>query len=92
MKLKTLTIQTPTPTLAQPSDQSKKRGARCVSNPLVEKQLKYQALIAQANYLRSPGRSDGPSRYEAEDAAAALEKEAEEISEELFYVHSTRST
>lgn len=54
------------------------------SNPLTEKRLKYQALIAQVNYLRSPGRSDGPSCYEAEDAAA-LEKEAEGISEELFY-------
>lgn len=62
------------------------------SNPLTEKRLKYQALIAQVNYLRSPGRSDGPSCYEAEDAAAALEKEAEGISEELFYAHSTRST
>jgi hypothetical protein len=54
--------------------------------PLAEKRLKYQALIAQINYLRSPCRTDGPSRYEAEEVIQSLEREAELLAEELFYL------
>jgi hypothetical protein len=54
--------------------------------PLAEKRLKYQALVAQINYLRSPGRTDGPSHYEAEEAIQSLEREAELLAEELFYL------
>lgn len=52
----------------------------------ISKRIKYQGLIAQINYLRSPARKDGPSIYEAEDAIIALEKEADRLSEELFYI------
>lgn len=53
-------------------------------DPLLEKRLKYQALIAQASYLRSPARAVGASVYEAEEVARGLEREAEDIEEKLF--------
>lgn len=50
---------------------------------------RHWALREQAAYLRSPLRRSGPAASEAEEAAAALEREAEELSESLFYQHKT---
>lgn len=50
---------------------------------------RYWALREQIAYLRSPFRRSGPAAGEAEEAAAALEREAEELSEYLFYQHKT---
>lgn len=48
---------------------------------------RYWALREQANYLRSPLRRSGPSVEEAEEQAAKLDREAETLSESLFYQH-----
>lgn len=53
--------------------------------------LRYQAIRAQIAYLRSPLRTDGPSRYEAEEAAASLEKEADALSEQLYWDGAERA-
>ena len=45
---------------------------------------RYHALVAQAIYLRSPERRDGPAQGEAGEVAAAMEEEAEEIVRGLF--------
>ena len=53
--------------------------------------VRYQALRAQAAYLRSPTRKDGPSRWEAEEVAAALDVEADTLTESLFYAGAARA-
>lgn len=55
------------------SDQSKGSVAR------------YWSLREQAEHLRSPNRRGGPSRYEAEECAAQIDAEANELSESMFY-------
>lgn len=42
------------------------------------------ALREQAAYLRAPERRTGPSPAEAEQAAEALEREADDLAETLF--------
>lgn len=42
-------------------------------------------LRGQAHDLRDPARRSGPSRYEVEERAAQLEREADEASEELYW-------
>lgn len=53
--------------------------------------LRLQAIRAQINYLRSPLRKDGPSRYEAEEAILSLEKEADTLSEQLYWDGAERA-
>jgi hypothetical protein len=43
------------------------------------------ALRAEVAYLRSPDRRTGPSRYEAEERAQALQDQADAEDERLFY-------
>ena len=52
---------------------------------------RYHALRAQAAYLRNPNRTDGPSKYEAEEVAAKLDAEADTLSESLFYAGAARA-
>lgn len=52
---------------------------------------RYHALRAQAAYLRNPNRTDGPSKWEAEEVAAALDAEADTLSETLFYAGAERA-
>jgi hypothetical protein len=52
---------------------------------------RYQAIRAQINYLRSPLRKDGPSRYEAEEAILSLEKEADALGEQLYWDGAERA-
>lgn len=52
---------------------------------------RYHALRAQAVYLRNPNRTDGPSKWEAEEVAAALDAEADALCETLFYVAADRA-
>ena len=47
--------------------------------------VRYHALRAQAAYLRNPNRTDGPSRWEAEEAALSIEAEAEALSESVYW-------
>lgn len=52
---------------------------------------RYHALRAQAVYLRSPNRTDGPSKWEAEEAAASLDAQADALCETLFYAGAERA-
>lgn len=52
---------------------------------------RYHALRAQAAYLRNPNRTDGPSKWEAEEAALSLDAEADALSEALFYEGAERA-
>lgn len=52
--------------------------------------IRYHALRAQAAYLRNPNRTDGPSKWEAEEVAAKLDAEADTLSESLFYAGAAR--
>lgn len=53
--------------------------------------VRYHALRAQAAYLRNPNRTDGPSKWEAEEAAASLDAEADALCETLFYAGAERA-
>lgn len=53
--------------------------------------VRYHALRAQAAYLRNPNRTDGPSKWEAEEVAAALDTEADTLCETLFYAGADRA-
>lgn len=52
---------------------------------------RYHALRAQAAYLRNPNRTDGPSKWEAEEAATSLDAEADALCETLFYEGADRA-
>ena len=53
--------------------------------PIVLPITRYQALRAQAAYLRSPTRTNGPSRWEAEEVAASLDVESDVLTESLYW-------
>lgn len=53
--------------------------------------VRYHALRAQAAYLRNPNRTDGPSRWEAEEAAVALDAEADALTESLYWAGAERA-
>lgn len=48
------------------------------------------SLRERALYLRSPHRSSGPSPYEAEEVAQEAEREADRLSDDLFYAEGLR--
>lgn len=52
---------------------------------------RYHALRAQAAYLRNPNRTDGPSKWEAEEAALSLDAEADTLCESLYWAGSDRA-
>lgn len=62
-----------------------------ITNPFNLPTVRYHALRAQAAYLRSPKRTDGPSKWEAEEVAAALDVEANTLTESLFYAGAERA-
>ena len=53
--------------------------------------LRHQAIRAQIAYLMSPLRQDGPSRYEATEAILSLQKEADALSEQLYWDGAERA-
>lgn len=46
--------------------------------------IRIWSLREQAQYLRSPMRRCGPSVHEANEAAAQMEREADDLSEALY--------
>lgn len=56
-----------------------------VNPSLTELRERFHNLRGQAYDLRNPLRSTGPSRYEAEETAAQMDREADEVSEELYW-------
>lgn len=48
------------------------------------------SLRDRAEYLRSPYRNSGPSPEEAEDSAVEAERQADEMSHDLFYREAAR--
>lgn len=52
---------------------------------------RYHALRAQASYLRNPNRTDGPSKWEAEEVAAGLDAEADTLCESLYWEGAERA-
>lgn len=48
------------------------------------------SLRDRAEYLRSPFRRSGPSPEEAEDSAVESEREADRMSDDLFYREAAR--
>ena len=53
--------------------------------------VRFHALRAQAAYLRNPNRTDGPSKWEAEEVAAALDAEADALAESLYWSGAERA-
>lgn len=53
--------------------------------------VRYHALRAQAAYLRNPNRTDGPSKWEAEEAATSLDAEADALAETLYWEGAERA-
>ena len=51
---------------------------------------RYHALRAQTAYLRDPSRTDGPSRWEAEESALSIDEEADALSESLYWSGAER--
>lgn len=68
-----------------------RKSASSTTHPSNLPTVRFHALRAQAAYLRNPNRTDGPSKWEAEEVAAALDAEADTLSETLFYAGAERA-
>ena len=67
-----------------------KRARTAVQSPEISATVRYHALRAQAAYLLSPTRRDGPTRGEAEEVAASLHAEADTLTESLYWSRASR--
>jgi len=70
---------------------SRKPASSAATHPSNLPTVRFHALRAQAAYLRNPNRTDGPSKWEAEEAAAALDAEADTLTESLYWSGAERA-